>query len=72
MCVDFEFMKCYGVNVICILYYLLNVCFFDLCDEYGVWVFFECDFEIYGFERGGWDGNLINDDCWYDCLFNCI
>lgn len=62
---DILLMKCNNFNVVCILYYLNYLRFYELCDEYGLYVIDEVNIEIYGFEFGLYlTLYLVNDFVW--------
>lgn len=58
---DVILMKKYNLNAVRCSHYPANEYFYDLCDEYGLYVIDEADLECHGFE---WAGNYewITDD----------
>lgn len=58
---DILLMKQYNINAVRCSHYPSNEYFYDLCDEYGLYVIDEADLECHGFE---WTGNYkwISDD----------
>jgi beta-galactosidase len=65
---DLELMKAHNVNAVRTSHYPPHPRFLDLCDEYGVWVVDECDFETHGFSTGDWRGNPTADPRWRPAL----
>ncbi|HIT89579.1 MAG TPA: DUF4981 domain-containing protein, partial [Candidatus Merdenecus merdavium] len=47
---DVLLMKQYNINAVRCSHYPANECFYDLCDEYGLYVIDEADLECHGFE----------------------
>ena len=65
MIADVRLMKQFNVNAVRTSHYPPHPRFLDLCDEYGLWVIDECDFETHGFGAEGDDpgaGNPVDDD----------
>lgn len=58
---DVIMMKQHNINAVRCSHYPANECFYDLCDEYGLYVIDEADLECHGFE---WVQNYtwITDD----------
>lgn len=58
---DLLLMKQHNINAVRCSHYPANEYFYDLCDEYGLYVIDEADLECHGFE---WTGNYkwISDD----------
>lgn len=58
---DIILMKQYNINAVRCSHYPANEYFYDLCDEFGLYVIDEADLECHGFE---WTGNYkwITDD----------
>ncbi len=58
---DVILMKQYNINAVRCSHYPANEYFYDLCDEYGLYIIDEADLECHGFE---WTGNYtwITDD----------
>jgi beta-galactosidase len=65
---DLELMKAHNVNAVRTSHYPPHPMFLDLCDEYGVWVVDECDFETHGFLMTDWRGNPTADPLWRPAL----
>ena len=47
---DIRLMKQYNINAVRCSQYPANEYFYDLCDEYGLYVIDEADLECHGFE----------------------
>ena len=47
---DIRLMKQYNINAVRCSHYPANEYFYDLCDEYGLYVINEADLECHGFE----------------------
>ena len=63
---DIRLMKQYNINAVRCSHYPANVYFYDLCDEYGLYVIDEADLECHGFE---WVENytwITDDETWKD------
>ncbi|MCJ8007420.1 glycoside hydrolase family 2 TIM barrel-domain containing protein [Lederbergia wuyishanensis] len=58
---DVEMMKQYNMNSVRTAHYPNMDEFYDLCDEYGLYVIDEADLECHGFENSG-DYNWISDN----------
>lgn len=61
---DVILMKQYNINAVRCSHYPANECFYDLCDEYGLYVINEADLECHGFE---WVENytwITDDPAW--------
>ena len=59
-------MKQYNINAVRCSHYPANEYFYDLCDEYGLYVINEADLECHGFE---WVENytwITDDETWKD------
>lgn len=54
---DILLMKTHNINAVRTSHYPPHPHFLDLCDEYGLWVMDEGDFETHGFETVGWRGS---------------
>jgi beta-galactosidase len=65
---DVLLMKRHNINAVRTSHYPPHPRFLDLCDEYGLYVVDECDFETHGFEHVGWRGNPTDDPDWGDAL----
>ena len=63
---DIRLMKQYNINAVRCSHYPANEYFYDLCDEYGLYVINEADLECHGFE---WVENytwITDDETWKD------
>ena len=63
---DIRLMKQYNINAVRCSHYPANEYFYDLCDEYGLYVINEADLECHGFE---WIENytwITDDETWKD------
>ena len=63
---DLRLMKQYNINAVRCSHYPANEYFYDLCDEYGLYVINEADLECHGFE---WVENytwITDDETWKD------
>lgn len=58
---DVLLMKRHNVNAVRTSHYPPPSYFLDLCDEYGLYVIDECDFETHGFILDDWGGGLENN-----------
>ncbi|MDQ0198694.1 beta-galactosidase subunit alpha [Neobacillus ginsengisoli] len=58
---DILMMKQYNINAVRTAHYPNDPRFYDLCDQYGLYVIDETDLECHGFELLG-DANLLSDD----------
>ena len=65
---DVALMKAHHVNAVRTSHYPPHPRFLDLCDQAGLWVVDECDYETHGFEPLGWVGNPSDDPAWRDAL----
>lgn len=69
---DVVLMKQHNINAVRTSHYPPPARFLELCDEYGLWVIDECDFETHGFNPEDWDhelpGNPVDDERWRDAL----
>jgi beta-galactosidase/evolved beta-galactosidase subunit alpha len=69
---DILLMKRHNVNAVRTSHYPDDPRWYDLCDQYGIYLIDECDLETHGFVMGGgkdWPGNPTNDPRWRDaCL----
>jgi beta-galactosidase/evolved beta-galactosidase subunit alpha len=61
---DVILMKQNNVNAVRTSHYPPDPRFLDLCDEYGLWVMLECDFETHGFGYDGKPGNPSTEPRW--------
>ncbi|KAL1412441.1 hypothetical protein Q8F55_000186 [Vanrija albida] len=67
---DIQLMKAHNINAVRCSHYPPHPAFLDLCDEYGLWVVDEGDFETHGFELCRWRDNPTDDPRWADALLN--
>ncbi|EKN65609.1 glycoside hydrolase family protein [Neobacillus bataviensis LMG 21833] len=58
---DIKMMKQHNINAVRTAHYPNNDVFYDLCDEYGLYVIDEADLECHGFENTG-NYNWISDN----------
>src|SRR5450830_1753662 len=68
---DIVMMKQHNINAVRTSHYPPHPRFLELCDEYGLWVIDECDFETHGFFPVKWRPISVNptdDDRWQDAL----
>ncbi len=65
---DVALMKAHHVNAVRTSHYPPHPRFLDLCDEAGLWVVDECDYETHGFEPLGWVGNPSEEPAWRGAL----
>ena len=65
---DVLLMKAHNVNAVRTSHYPPDPRFLDLCDELGLWVIDECDYETHGFFPLGWRGNPSDDPAWEAAL----
>ncbi|GAA1749041.1 glycoside hydrolase family 2 TIM barrel-domain containing protein [Nonomuraea bangladeshensis] len=72
MLADVRLMKQHNINAVRTSHYPPHPRFLDLCDEYGLYVIDECDFETHGFFLDDWDGGLAgnptDDERWQEPL----
>lgn len=59
---DVLLMKTHNINAVRCSHYPPHPYFLQLCDEYGLWVIDECDYETHGFSNIGWRGNPTDSD----------
>jgi len=69
---DLLLMKQHNINAVRTSHYPPHPRFLDLCDELGLWVIDECDFETHGFEENGWRGNPTGDPQWTEALVDRV
>ncbi len=67
---DLALMKAFNVNTIRTSHYPPHPRLLDLCDELGLYVMLENDYETHGFEHIGWAGNPSSDPRWADALLD--
>lgn len=64
---DIEIMKRHNINAVRTSHYPDDPRWYDLCDEYGLYLIDECDLETHGFELiKDWHGNPTDDPEWED------
>lgn len=78
MLADVKLMKQHNINAVRTSHYPPHPRFLELCDEYGLWVIDECDFETHGFGAadpafgfegaGAGPGNPVDDERWQGVL----
>lgn len=61
---DIRLMKQFNINAIRTSHYPASAYFYDLCDEYGMYVIDETDLECHGFELTGEYDWISNDPEW--------
>jgi beta-galactosidase len=73
---DVVLMKQNNINAVRTSHYPPHPRFLELCDEYGLWVIDECDFETHGFYQDGGEtsltGNPVDDDRWREALVDRV
>ena len=69
---DVLLMKRHNVNAVRTSHYPPHPDFLGLCDEYGLWVIDECDYETHGFESSGWEGNPSAEPVWRESLLDRV
>ncbi|GMK54128.1 hypothetical protein CspeluHIS016_0107140 [Cutaneotrichosporon spelunceum] len=67
---DVVLMKAHNINAVRCAHYPPHPAFLGLCDEYGLWVIDEGDFETHGFEVVQWKGSPAAEDMWTANLVN--
>jgi beta-galactosidase len=72
MLADVLLMKRHNINAVRTSHYPPHPDFLDLCDEYGLWVIDECDYETHGFDAlgNGWAGNPSAEPAWRESLLD--
>ncbi|MEH7235812.1 glycoside hydrolase family 2 TIM barrel-domain containing protein [Bacillus sp. JJ1562] len=65
---DIELMKQHNINAVRSAHYPNDPKFYDLCDEYGLYVIDEADLESHGFDRIGKPHQLTQDPEWKDAF----
>src|SRR5204862_3348013 len=65
---DVVLAKRHNLNAVRTSHYPPHPRFLELCDEYGLYVIDECDYETHGFIKVGWQGNPSDDPAWEDAL----
>lgn len=69
---DVRLMKAHNVNAVRTSHYPPNRAWLDLCDEYGLYVIDECDYETHGFSEVGWENNPSDSERWTPALMNRV
>lgn len=67
---DLALMKAFNVNAIRTSHYPPHPRVLDLCDELGLYVMLENDYESHGFELDGWRGSPSTDPRWREALLD--
>lgn len=65
---DIELMKQHNINAVRSAHYPNDPRFYDLCDEYGLYVIDEADLECHGFDRIGKPHQLAQDPEWKEAF----
>lgn len=72
---DILLMKRHNINTVRTSHYPDDPRWYDLCDQYGIYIVDECDLETHGFALAGagygndetkWAGNPMNNPAWKD------
>lgn len=61
---DIRLMKRHNINAVRTSHYPDDPRWYDLCDQYGLYLIDECDLETHGFNLVQWQGNPPNDPAW--------
>ncbi len=69
---DVLLMKRHNINAVRCSHYPPHPHFLELCDEYGLWVIDECDYETHGYMNVGWRGNPTDDEAWAPALLDRV
>ncbi|WP_249869129.1 glycoside hydrolase family 2 TIM barrel-domain containing protein [Oceanobacillus saliphilus] len=67
---DIELMKQHNINAVRTAHYTNDPRFYDLCDEYGLYVIDEADLETHGFSLIGNIDQLSDDPDWEDAYLD--
>ncbi|WP_054023822.1 glycoside hydrolase family 2 TIM barrel-domain containing protein [Bacillus sp. FJAT-28004] len=69
---DVKMMKQHNINAVRTAHYPNDPRFYDLCDEYGLYVMEETDLETHGFELLGNISKLSDDPAWQEAYVDRI
>lgn len=69
---DIELMKKHNINAVRCSHYPKSPEFYDLCDEYGLYVMDEADLETHGFEYIGNISTISDDETWKDAYLDRV
>ena len=61
---DILIMKRHNINAVRTSHYPDDPRWYDLCDQYGIYLIDECDLETHGFHPENWRLNPLNDPQW--------
>lgn len=67
---DILLMKTHNLNAVRCSHYPPHPRFLQLCDEYGMWVMDEGDYETHGYENVKWKGSPAREPIWTETLVN--
>ena len=67
---DVLLMKRHNINAVRTSHYPPHPAFLDLCDEFGLYVIDECDYETHGFVFTKWARNPSDDPRWLPALLD--
>ncbi|EJT53190.1 beta-galactosidase [Trichosporon asahii var. asahii CBS 2479] len=67
---DIQLMKTHNINAVRCSHYPPHPHFLSLCDEHGLWVVDEGDYETHGFENVGWRGSPAKESMWTEQLLD--
>lgn len=69
---DIQMMKQHNINAVRTAHYPNDPRFYDLCDEYGLYVMEEADLETHGFELLGNISRLSDDPVWKEAYVDRV
>ena len=69
---DVLLMKRHSINAVRCSHYPPHPHFLELCDQFGLWVVDECDYETHGFSFDDWKKNPSDTDMWTKALVNRV